>query len=120
MAGLTHAATAQVSQSIKCTCTRRTHEFAPVSSACQTHSVELLPETLRLLLALPLGPALIPLRLGEGPGEALHLGAQLLHIPLQVGHLALPLGPAALELQPQLVLALLQILGGNTRIIHHI
>lgn len=63
-----------------------------------------------MLAVLQLGSALVPLGLSEGPGEPLHLGAQLPHIPLQVPHLALPLGLTALQLQPQLMPALLQLL----------
>lgn len=75
-----------------------------------THSAELLPESLSVLVVLQLDPTLVPLGLGEGLGEPLHLGGQLPRIPLQLHHLALPLGLAAIELQPQLMLALLQFL----------
>lgn len=75
-----------------------------------THSVELLPESLSVLVVLQLDPTLVPLGLSEGLGEPLHLGGQLPRIPLQLRHLALPLGLAAIELQPQLMLALLQFL----------
>lgn len=77
---------------------------------CETHSVELLSESLSVLAVLQLSSTLVPLRLTEGLSEPLHLGAQLPHIPLQVPHLALPLGLAALQLQPQLMPALLQLL----------
>lgn len=80
------------------------------SRHCGTHSVELLPESLSVLVVLQLDSTLVPLGLGEGLGEPLHLGAQLPRIPLQLHHLALPLGLAAIELQPQLMLALLQFL----------
>lgn len=71
-----------------------------------------------MLAVLQLGSTLVPLGLGEGPGEPLHLGAQLPHIPLQLRHLALPLRLAALKLQPQLMLALLQLLhrGGKIHV----
>lgn len=77
---------------------------------CETHSVKLLFEALRLLTVLQLGSTFVPLGLAECQGEPPHLNTQLPHIPLQIPHLALPLGLAALQLQSQPMPSLFQLL----------